>query len=84
MGNFKTLTFSLHNKLRRQIMELAYKEGKNQSELIREAIRLYMERKEREKDFEVFDAIRLKNRQFSSEEIEQDVQKAVKVVRTDK
>ena len=63
----RTITFSLPPEMAEQVQQVMREEGRNMSELVREALRLYMEERElrRQERLE-----RLRSRQTTQEETE--------------
>ena len=63
----KTITFSLPPEMAEQVQTVMREEGRNMSELVREALRLYMEERELRRQDRLE---RLRSRQTNQEETE--------------
>ena len=63
----RTITFSLPPEMAEQVQQVMREEGRNMSELVREALRLYMEERELRRQDRLE---RLRSRQTTQEETE--------------
>ena len=70
----QTVNISFRKDLLEQIDRLAAKESRSRSELIREAARLYIERKERWKDIFSFAETWAQSKNIQSEDIEKAIE----------
>ena len=64
--NTETVTFSLHPELAQRLRQVAGEEERTVSELLREAIRLYME----EREWRVQERMQRRSRQTNTDETE--------------
>ena len=64
--NTETITFSLHPELAQRLRQVAGEEDRTVSELLREAIRLYME----EREWRVRERMQRRSRQANTDETE--------------
>jgi CopG family transcriptional regulator / antitoxin EndoAI len=69
-----TVNISFQEALLRQIDETAREESRSRSELIREAARMYIERKKRWKDIFVFGEKQVKRLRLSERDVESEIE----------
>jgi len=68
-----TVNISFQESLLRQIDEMAREESRSRSELIREAARIYIERKKRWKDVFVFGEKQVRRLRLSERDVESEI-----------
>ena len=81
MRKTKMITISLLPEFLEKVNQIAKEENRTRSELLREALRCYMEERERKQAFGELDRIWEKTKDDDPEWIEQKVNEAVRAVR---
>ncbi len=90
VGTRKLVTISLPPPLLKKAEQVAREEDRTKSELLREALRFYVETREvrkaaaRERLFELVDRIQARTRRVPAKEIRRLVQEAIEAVRREK
>ena len=90
MGTRKLVTISLPPPLLKKAEQVAREENRTKSELLREALRFYVETRQirkvaaRERLFEVIDRVQARTRGVPAKEIRKLVQEAIEAVRREK
>lgn len=70
-----TVNISFNDELLKQIDHVAQQESRSRSELIREAARAYIERKNRWNQIFMFSENLIKNKNITDEDIDQEIKK---------